>query len=223
MLHQKQKRRVLLKTKPDMMSLAVVVDYFSSCILLNAPSPSVAYSVSLGISDTTSMNIILETPLTTNPNETYCTLKKNFDGSLFTIIPLATERINDDLTAKIKLALIRGKAIHRLEIGLQRYLDRADDFYDTQLDPYFVYCLSHSDPKKNEYAEGVHEYAAISEISPYAAYHEMQLRVESFGMFKLRNYAHYKLYVNTINKLHTQNEIDAQFVKWRDTHYYWSF
>lgn len=112
-----------------------------------------------------------------------------------------------------ELATLRALYINSLEVYFKGYMARTQITIDDSVYSFMHQELQTSDPKTDTYANGIIEYAAISDISNESAYQELKLFLDSVGLIKLRNMAWYNKYVRIINSLTTREQMKAAFAK----------
>lgn len=203
------------------MAMNLVIDSTSGGILLHVPTSPTAYAVAQGIAGSYNIKAVMNALHGVNVNDSFYTVYRNTNGT-YKSSPMLEEKITGRFKELKILAKLRGKAIYSLELFLNTYLDRTDDFYDKELNDIMVYALQGCDIENNIYSDAITEYASVMEIPLDTAYYEIRLRIENHGIIKLKNYARFKKYTSIINSLTTAEDIEKQMEIWHTLHSKWT-
>lgn len=107
----------------------------------------------------------------------------------------------------IKLAEIRSKYLHKLELKTLQYIQRFQGLYDNSTLYFIGSALSLSNPDLNKFDFSILEYANMLNIEPKNAYYDLKMKYDSYKMLKIKSYASYEKYKNEINNYEDKNDI----------------
>ena len=107
----------------------------------------------------------------------------------------------------IKLAEIRSKYLHKLELKTLQYIQRFQGLYDDTTLYFIGSALSLSNPDLNKFDFAILEYANMLNIEPISAYNHLKMKYDSYKMLKIKSYASYEKYRNEINNYLEKNDI----------------
>lgn len=123
------------------------------------------------------------------------------------IVPLRENLITPEwilkrkkLIAKLKWIANLEKLVHSMTIKTAEYFGTCnfEGFLSTQ--------LTKCNPSINYYTSAVKEWAAIQDISESAAFQELTIRSEHYGLTHMRNHAIYLKYLRKINTSNSEEE-----------------
>jgi hypothetical protein len=140
-------------------------------------------------------------------------LKKPLMLTERTLRQLPEHLITDKYLKQKEVATLRALYINSIEVYFRGFTARTHINLDDSVFSFIQQEIQLSNPKTDEYTNGIMEYAAISDISNESAYQELKLFSNSVGLIKLRNMAWYNKYVAIINKLTTRDEMRSAFAK----------
>ena len=113
----------------------------------------------------------------------------------------------------IKLAEIRSKYLHKLELKTLAYIQRFQGLYDETTLYYIGSALSLSNPDLNKFDLAILEYANMLNIDPKSAYNDLKMKFDSYKMLKIKSYASYEKYKIQINNYTNKNDIKNIYKK----------
>jgi hypothetical protein len=113
----------------------------------------------------------------------------------------------------IKLAEIRSKYLHKLELKTLQYIQRFQGLYDDTTLYFIGSALSLSNPDLNKFDFAILEYANMLNIEPISAYNHLKMKYDSYKMLKIKSYASYEKYRNEINNYLEKNDIKNIYKK----------
>ena len=113
----------------------------------------------------------------------------------------------------IKLAEIRSKYLHKLELKTLQYIQRFQGLYDDTTLYFLGSALSLSNPDLNKFDFAILEYANMLNIEPISAYNHLKMKYDSYKMLKIKSYASYEKYRNEINNYLEKNDIKNIYKK----------
>ena len=113
----------------------------------------------------------------------------------------------------IKLAEIRSKYLHKLELKTLQYIQRFQGLYDDTTLYFIGSALSLSNPYLNKFDFAILEYANMLNIEPISAYNHLKMKYDSYKMLKIKSYASYEKYRNEINNYLEKNDIKNIYKK----------
>jgi len=113
----------------------------------------------------------------------------------------------------IKLAEIRSKYLHKLELKTLQYIQRFQGLYDDTTLYFIGSALSLSNPDLNKFDFAILEYANMLNIEPISAYNHLKMKYDSYKMLKIKSYASYEKYRNEINNYFEKNDIKNIYKK----------
>jgi hypothetical protein len=118
-----------------------------------------------------------------------------------------------DILDLIKLATIRTKYLHKLELKTLAYIQRFQGLYDDSTLYFIGSALSLSNPDLNKFDFAILEYANMLNIEPKNAYNHLKMKFDSYKMLKIKSYASYEKYRNEINNYIDKNDIKNIYKK----------
>jgi hypothetical protein len=118
-----------------------------------------------------------------------------------------------DILDLIKLAEIRTKYLHKLELKTLAYIQRFQGLYDDSTLYFIGSALSLSNPDLNKFDFAILEYANMLNIEPKNAYNHLKMKFDSYKMLKIKSYASYEKYRNEINNYIDKNDIKNIYKK----------
>lgn len=118
-----------------------------------------------------------------------------------------------DILDLIRLAEIRTKYLHKLELKTLAYIQRFQGLYDETTLYYVGSALSLSNPDLNKFDFAILEYANMLSIEPKNAYNDLKMKFDSFKMLKIKSYASYEKYKIAINNYTNKNDIKNIYKK----------
>jgi hypothetical protein len=118
-----------------------------------------------------------------------------------------------DILDLIKLATIRTKYLHKLELKTLAYIQRFQGLYDETTLYYVGSALSLSNPDLNKFDFAILEYANMLNIEPKSAYNDLKMKFDSYKMLKIKSYASYEKYKTEINNYTNKNDIKNIYKK----------
>lgn len=113
----------------------------------------------------------------------------------------------------IKLAEIRSKYLHKLELKTLQYIQRFQGLYDDTTLYFIGSALSLSNVDVNKFDVAILEYANMLNIKPISAYNDLKMKFDSYKMLKIKSYASYEKYKNEINNYIDKNDIRNLYKK----------
>jgi len=113
----------------------------------------------------------------------------------------------------IKLAEIRSKYLHKLELKTLQYIQRFQGLYDDTTLYFIGSAISLSNPDLNKFDFAILEYANMLNIEPISAYNHLKMKYDSYKMLKIKSYASYEKYRNEINNYLEKNDIKNIYKK----------
>ena len=113
----------------------------------------------------------------------------------------------------IKLAEIRSKYLHKLELKTLQYIQRFQGLYDDTTLYFIGSALSLSNVDVNKFDVAILEYANMLNIKPISAYNDLKMKFDSYKMLKIKSYASYEKYKNEINNYIDKNDIKNLYKK----------
>jgi hypothetical protein len=113
----------------------------------------------------------------------------------------------------IKLAEIRSKYLHKLELKTLQYIQRFQGLYDDTTLYFIGSAISLSNPDLNKFDFAILEYANMLNIEPISAYNHLKMKYDSYKMLKIKSYASYEKYRNEINNYFEKNDIKNIYKK----------
>jgi hypothetical protein len=118
-----------------------------------------------------------------------------------------------DILDLIRLAEIRTKYLHKLELKTLAYIQRFQGLYDDSTLYFIGSALSLSNPDLNKFDFAILEYANMLNIEPKNAYNHLKMKFDSYKMLKIKSYASYEKYRNEINNYIDKNDIKNIYKK----------
>ena len=118
-----------------------------------------------------------------------------------------------DILDLIRLAEIRKKYLHKLELKTLAYIQRFQGLYDETTLYYIGSALSLSNPDLNKFDFAILEYANMLNIDPKSAYNDLKMKFDSYKMLKIKSYASYEKYKIEINNYTNKNDIKNIYKK----------
>jgi hypothetical protein len=118
-----------------------------------------------------------------------------------------------DILDLIRLAEIRTKYLHKLELKTLAYIQRFQGLYDDSTLYFIGSALSLSNPDLNKFDFAILEYANMLNIEPKNAYNHLKMKFDSYKMLKIKSYASYEKYRNEINNYTDKNDIKNIYKK----------
>lgn len=98
------------------------------------------------------------------------------------------------------------------EYKVRLAINKNNDFFgNSNVMAFLTEQLSKCRPEQDYYTPAIEEWADIQEVSPTAAYQELQLRKESYGLVYLRSHAIYHRYVRKISMAESFNQIEHHY------------
>ena len=123
------------------------------------------------------------------------------------------EHPDKDILDLIRLAEIRTKYLHKLELKTLAYIQRFQGLYDDSTLYFIGSALSLSNPDLNKFDFAILEYANMLNIEPKNAYNHLKMKFDSYKMLKIKSYASYEKYRNEINNYTDKNDIKNIYKK----------
>ncbi len=202
-------RRTILKlSKKEFIHL--VVDTETGLILTSVDSASCASALPLGLLNSVAFSLPRQFLGKKRGRNGF-----DFDKDLYQLIVgieisrFPKKLMRDDLKRNRKLARMRGEHIYALELYFEGELHRIAEYMPEHLVSYIQSELDKCNPAQNCFTRPVEEYAALQEIDVNVAYQELQLKLQSNGMVRLRNYALFEKYMMVMNTCEDEKELDA--------------
>jgi len=118
-----------------------------------------------------------------------------------------------DILDLIRLAEVRTKYLHKLELKTLAYIQRFQGLYDDSTLYFIGSALSLSNPDLNKFDFAILEYANMLNIEPKNAYNHLKMKFDSYKMLKIKSYASYEKYRNEINNYIDKNDIKNIYKK----------
>lgn len=118
-----------------------------------------------------------------------------------------------DILDLIRLAEIRTKYLHKLELKTLAYIQRFQGLYDDSTLYFIGNALSLSNPDLNKFDFAILEYANMLNIEPKNAYNHLKMKFDSYKMLKIKSYASYEKYKIAINNCINKNDIKNIYKK----------
>lgn len=118
-----------------------------------------------------------------------------------------------DILDLIRLAQIRTKYLHKLELKTLAYIQRFQGLYDDSTLYFIGNALSLSNPDLNKFDFAILEYANMLNIEPKNAYNHLKMKFDSYKMLKIKSYASYEKYKIAINNCINKNDIKNIYKK----------
>jgi hypothetical protein len=190
-------------------SLHLVADNETGLVYANARSATAATAVTLGILNSYTISLPVELLHRKCEWDAY-----DFNKNLYqatgrtTFREFPQELVTDDLLERRKLARRRGSYIYCLEVYCRNELNRVSEYMPEQLAAFVHDELNRCDPAANVYTKSIEEYAALQDIEPAVAYQELQLKLQSSGVVRLRNYALQQKFMMSLNACQSKKELD---------------
>lgn len=134
--------------------------------------------------------------------------KANWDTVGLTPISFGLKPMNEKtegFVLKRKIANRRQNVLSQIESKLERYASRViNSSLDDIFIPYMSDELSKCKPDEDQYTNPVIEWAIASGLDVKQAYHELSMVTSSANLTTMRLHAHWRFFVNQVNKLDFQ-------------------
>ena len=188
----------------------LVVDIETGLILIGVASASCASAVTLGLLNSMQFSLPVQFLEKRGNRNRFDFNKDLYQLILGVEIRRFPKRLaRKGLMRKRRLAKLRAEYISALEIYFEQELHRVAEYMPEHLAAYIHSELDYCDPARSHFTRPIEEYAALQEIEVQAAYQELQLKLQSSGMVRLRNYALYEKYMMRMNTCESAPELDA--------------
>jgi hypothetical protein len=126
----------------------------------------------------------------------------------FNITELPPKFITNEWIEKRRIFIHKKFFLNQWEFQIRRSCRKMVDFYATShMMPFLIDQLNKCDPEKNEYTTAIQDWANIQEIPPQAAYQELKLRQEGYGLVYLRSHALYTKFARKISMSKTMDDV----------------
>jgi hypothetical protein len=201
-----------------MNDLYMVIDCNTYGVLCFARTPAAANSVSLGFINSLSEMLPYSLPkrekmLKEQNLDLANDVLKVFKGNLF---PLDEHLQTPVFLEQRRIARLRAAYIYSLETHLKKFTVRSNLQFDPENTVYLMEQIRRSNPANDEFALGIHEYAAIHDIEPAVAYQEISMILDTNGLIKTRSVAVYNKYVQKFNECTTDDQCQGVFSQLMD-------
>lgn len=132
--------------------------------------------------------------------------------------PLPSKFSTQEWTNFRALMLKKSYFLGMWEFRIRQNLNRINDYYGLpNMMSFLIDQLNKCDPNSGYYTSAITEWAEIQECSPEAAYQELKLRQEGYGLVYLRSNALYSKYVRKISQATTEAEVKDYYDQgWTD-------
>jgi len=197
----------------DYSQLILVFDLGTNAIVCRASSDAHAAAIVLGMVNggAMAMNKYFK-PDNPTYNFDFNDLSVNYQISTKGILNLPIEFITKEWEDYRKLILFKSYFLDLWEFKFRENLNRVNDFFGLpNMMPFLTEQLSLCDPRNNYYTNAILEWSEIQEISAAAAYQELKIRQEGYGLVYLRCHALYSKYVRKISTAQDNDEVKEQF------------
>ena len=197
-------------------ALNLVVDYKTNAVLAFPPNPTIATNVSAGILDTYTTSIPTDLKSVSDTVKQYDLSNdllqftyNRVDGKVEYLRPLPEHLATQELMDKRALAKLRSKYIYYQDSYYRVYINKSIVVPNHTIVPYLLSELSECNSEEGTYSDGIKEYSAILGITEREAYDELKVLTDSASIIKMRYLAWYVKNVQEINKLFTDEDMNA--------------
>lgn len=194
--------------------LILVYDQTTNGIVCSANSDAHASAIVLGMVNGKSMSFgkffnrkIPEFNFNFNDTRVGYQITENYN-----IVALPTKFATKAWENYRELIALKSYFLGLWEFRIRQQLNRVNDFYGmSNMMSFLIEQLALCDPKNNYYTSAISEWADIQEIPAAAAYQELKIRQEGYGLIYLRSHALYSKYVRKISMAQDADEVKEQF------------
>lgn len=176
----------------------------SKLILCQPLSGTVAHALTEGILNTEVTASYPLFPTETPDTETAEYLM--FDVFSSRIVPATTTPSDSDLRL-MAVAKLRCQYMHRLEMLLQKYIHRFCSPLEVEMHNYLSMLTGNSEFNADHPV--VLEYSDILDISHTEGYNDLKMRLDSYGLLKIKAFALFEKFKRSINECYTEQEAKA--------------
>jgi hypothetical protein len=128
------------------------------------------------------------------------------------VIPMLDKLVTDEWLAKRRLALAKRKSLISWEYLCRISTSSNNDYFGwTYLMPFLIRELDKCNINDNVYSQAILDWAEIQEITPQAAFNELEMKMQGIGLSYMRNYAFYNKYARLITMSQTIEEVQKNF------------
>lgn len=193
--------------------LILVFDLSSNAIVCRASSDAHAAAIVLGMINGKAMSFDkFRKPNNPSYNFDFNDLSVNYQLSRKGIFELPTAFLTKEWVNYRKLILFKANLLDLWEFKIRENLNRVNDFYGLpNMMPFLTEQLALCEPNNNYYTDAILEWSEIQETSAAAAYQELKIRQEGYGLVYLRSHAFYLKHVRKISTAQDEDEALKQF------------
>lgn len=194
--------------------LIVVYDQTTNGIVCTANSDAHAAAIVLGMINGKSLAFgkffnpkVPEYSFNFNDSRVHYQLTENYS-----IVALPTKFATKKWETYRELIIKKSYFLALWEFRIRQNLNRVNDFYGSpSMMSFLGEQLALCDPDNNYYTSAVTEWADIQDVDVSAAYQELTIRRQGYGLVYLRSHALYSKYTRKISTAKTIEEIREQF------------
>jgi hypothetical protein len=143
----------------------------------------------------------------------YNTLSKHYQlVSNFDVVSLPEKFITLEWISFRKLVQQKQIYLAFWEFKIRQYMNSVNDFYGLpNMMSFLTEQLSLCNPNESFYTRAIVEWADIQEATPQAAYQELKIRQEGYGLVYMRSHALYLKHAKKITMAKTFDQIEQEF------------
>ena len=123
------------------------------------------------------------------------------------VVPLTENLITPEWVKKRRILMLKLEWIKNLENLVRSMTIKTSEYFgSSNFEGFLSTQLNKCDPSTNTYTSAIKDWAAIQDIPESAAFQELTIRSEHYGLTHMRNHAIYLKYVRKINQSNSAEE-----------------